>query len=198
MSLKSSPWLKAFIAFDVLLILVVLWGVGVYNSLITKEAGVEQAWAQVEVQYQRRADLIPNLVETVSGAANFEQSVLVGVTEARTAWQNTASDPSATLEDQIAASNAFDSALSRLLVTVEAYPTLTATEGFQSLQVQLEGTENRIAVARSDFNEVVTDYNVTVRRFPTNFFANLFGFDEQSTFEAEAGSEVAPDVNFDF
>ncbi|MEK7145841.1 MAG: LemA family protein [Patescibacteria group bacterium] len=181
-----------------IVVLIAIWGVSTYNGLITSEGVVDSAWAQVETQYQRRADLVPQLVATTQGAADFEQSTLTAVTEARTQWQDTANDPNASLEQQIAASNSFDSALSRLLVTVEAYPTLTATENFQTLQSQLEGTENRISVARMDFNDAAKNYNVKVRRVPTNIIASIFGFETKPFFEAAEGSEDAPTVEFDF
>lgn len=194
-NLKNTPkwiWLLG------VLLIIVLWLVSAYNSVITLQADVETAWAQVEVQYQRRADLIPQLVGTVEGAADFEKSTLTAVTEARTNWLNTSQDPNASFADQIAASNSFDSALSRLLVTVESYPTLTATDSFKTLQSQLEGTENRIAVSRKDFNEVAKVYNIKIRRVPMNFFASMFGFEEFPFFESTEGSEVAPTVEFDF
>lgn len=174
------------------------WLMNSYNGMVESEANVQQYWAQVETEYQRRADLIPALVSTVQGAADFEQSTLVGVTEARTKWMETSEDPNASLEDQMAATQAFDSALSRLLVTVEAYPTLTATEGFQTFQSQLEGTENRVAVSRIDFNEAATSYNVLVKRFPGKLVAMLFGFEVSPLFESDEGSEDAPEVDFDF
>lgn len=175
-----------------------LWLMGVYNGLVSAQGNVDNAWAQVEVQYQRRADLIPQLVSTVEGAADFESSTLQEVTEARTNWLNVSQDADASINDQVAASNQFDSALSRLLVTVESYPTLTATEGFIALQSQLEGTENRVAVARKDFNDAATTYNVKIRRFPTNIIAGMFGFEKYNLFESAAGSENAPEVDFDF
>ncbi|MDG1949603.1 MAG: LemA family protein [bacterium] len=176
----------------------VMWGVGVYNGLIELRTVNDNAWANVETQYQRRADLIPQLIATVQGAADFEESVLTEVTEARTAWQDTASDASATIDDQMAASSAFDSALSRLLVTVESYPALTATEGFITMQSQLEGTENRIAVSRKDYNDTIQPYNAKVQKVPEVFIANFFGFDQYPYFESDEGSENAPTVEFDF
>lgn len=196
--MATSKRIPTWIWIAGVILLLVIWGMSVYNGLISKEGGVQKAWAQVEVEYQRRADLVPQLVATVEGAAEFEQSTLLEVTEARTNWLNTAQDPDASLEEQIAVSNAFDSALSRLLVTVEAYPTLTATENFQTLQSQLEGTENRISVSREDFNTTAADYNITVRRVPTVIFARLFGFEEFPLFEADEGSEEAPSVDFNF
>lgn len=191
---KVPGWL---IAVGVVLVLG-FWLMSSYNGLISAEGEVQKTWAQVETEYQRRADLIPSLVETVQGAADFEQSTLVEVTEARTKWMETNEDPNASVEDQIASSQAFDSALSRLLVTVESYPTLTATEGFQTFQAQLEGTENRITVARMDYNNMAGDYNIKIRRFPTKLLASMFGFEESPLFESEEGAESAPDVDFSF
>ncbi len=194
-SLKKIPtW--AWVAG--VLVILALWMVSVYNGLVVKEGSVQSTWAEVEVQYQRRSDLVPQLVATVEGAADFEQSTLTAVTEARTNWLTTSSDPNASFEDQIAASGTFDSAFSRLLVSVEAYPDLTATENFQTLQAQLEGTENRVAVARMDFNNAATTYNVTVRKVPTRLVAGLFGFEPYPLFEGVEGSEDAPTVEFDF
>ena len=174
-----------------------LWVGSSYNHLITLNEGVNTSWADVQTQYQRRADLIPNLVSTVQGAANFEQSTLVGVTEARTNWLNVSQDTEASLNDQVAAAQEFDSAFSRLLVSVEAYPTLTATQSFRDLQIQLEGTENRISVARQDFNGTAKDYNIVVQRFPGLLVAKLFNFEKRDLFSATPGSEVAPSVNFE-
>jgi LemA protein len=173
-------------------VLLVLWVWSGYNGLVTSKGQVEGQWAQVETQYQRRADLVPNLVSTVKGAANFEQETLTAVTNARTQWLN-----AGTRGEQINAAQGFDSALSRLLVSVEAYPELQATQAFRDLMTQLEGTENRIAVARKDFNEAVQTYNVKVRRFPTNVLAGMFGFDAEAFFDAAPGSENAPSVNFE-
>lgn len=192
---KKKKFPGYLIIFAILLGLA-LWTGTQYNRLVVLEEDNDLAWANVETQYQRRADLVPNLVATVQGAADFEQDTFVEVTQARTQWQNVSSDPNASVNEQIAAANGFDSALSRLLVTVEAYPALTATEGFRDLQVQLEGTENRIAVARKDFNESVNTYNKGVRRFPMALFAKAFGFESRDAFEAAEGSETAPVVNF--
>lgn len=193
--MKSIPKWGWFLA---VVVIVALWVVGVYNSLITMRTGIDNTWAQVEVQYQRRADLIPQLVSTVQGAADFEKSTLTAVTEARTQWLNAKNDPNATVNTQMQAANNFDSALSRLLVSVEAYPQLTATDTFKTLQDQLEGTENRIAVARKDFNDSVTPFNVKIQKFPSNLVASVFGFEKYPFFEAAQGSEKAPQVNFDF
>ncbi len=195
--MKSMPtWVRKALPFAVLGVLV-LWLMGAYNGFVSKEVGVEKAWSDIETQYQRRADLVPQLVATVQGAANFEKSTFTAVTEARTAWLNSQSDVNATPEQQIAAANQFDSALSRLLVSVEAYPELKATANFQTLQAQLEGTENRIAVARKDYNEVTADFNSSIRQIPGSLIAAIFGFDKKPLFEATAGAETAPVVDFE-
>jgi LemA protein len=177
------------------LVLLGLWLFSSYNTLVTQRENVDTSWAQVETQYQRRADLIPNLVSTVKGASNFEQDTLTQVTAARSNWATAAASNDRTQE--IAAAQSFDSALSRLLVTVEAYPQLQATQAFKDLMVQLEGTENRVNVARIDYNNVVRDYNLAVKRIPGNIVAGLFGFDAETPFESAPGSENAPTVNFE-
>lgn len=197
---KSNSTFKAPSWAIALLVVLVIggWVAGQYNTLVNLDVDVENAWADVETQYQRRADLVPQLVETVSGAAEFEQSTFTEVTEARTNWLNTQADDSASLQDQFAAASSFDSAFSRLLVTVESYPNLTAGENFLVLQSELEGTENRVAIAREDFNEVASVYNKGVRRFPMMLFAKMFGFEQSPLFEAAEGAEAAPTVEFDF
>ena len=178
----------------IIVALLILWLIVSYNGLVGSKAAVDARWADVQSQYQRRVDLVPNLVATVKGAAKFEQETFQEVTAARSAWAAAAS-----VNDrgqQIQAANTFDSALSRLLVTVEAYPQLKATQAFQDLMTQLEGTENRIAVARRDFNGAVQSYNVRVQRFPSAMVARLFGFSAEKFFEAQAGSDRAPSVNF--
>jgi LemA protein len=183
-----------------LAVIIGIWLVSSYNGLVSQRAGVDGAWAQVETQYQRRFDLIPNLVETVKGAANFEQSTLQGVTEARTKWMQApeqSTDPQVQRAERIAAAEAFDSALSRLLVTVEAYPQLQSVQAFRDLMTQLEGTENRIATARHDFNEQVQMYNVRVKRFPGMVAAKLFGFESEAFFDAAPGTEIAPTIDFE-
>lgn len=187
--MKRSPWLFGAIAVVVLL---ALWTLSGYNSLVTERQNVDTAWSNVETVYQRRFDLIPNLVNTVKGAAGFEQDTLTAVTEARTQWQNAGSR-----EDSVEAANEFDGALSRLLVTVEAYPQLQATQAFRDLMTQLEGTENRISTERRDYNEAVRTYNLAVKRFPGAILAGVFGFDAEPGFEATEGSETAPSVDFD-
>src|ERR1700693_2794190 len=177
---------------------------GSYNRLVRLQQAVDQSWAQVQNVYQRRADLIPNLVNTVSGAANFEKSTLVEVTNARASVGRVQLDPNkapsdaAQLEQFQAAQGQLSNALSRLLVVVERYPELKANQNFLSLQAQLEGTENRISVERGNFNKAVQDYNVAVRRFPTNMIAGMFGFQSRPSFTAQTGAEKAPTVNLNF
>jgi LemA protein len=172
---------------------------GVYNRLVTLNEAVDSAWAQVENVYQRRADLIPNLVATVKGAADFEQETLQNVTEARSKVGRVSFDEAPSPEQMAefqAQQDALSSALSRLLVVVERYPELKATQAFRDLQVQLEGTENRIAVERRRYNEVAQEYNTTRRRFPAVMFAGLLGFEEKAYFEAQPGAEEPPKVEF--
>ena len=174
------------------------WMVGQYNSLVSGRAGVDAAWSNVEVQYQRRSDIVPQLVAVVEGAANFEKGTLTAVVEARSKATQVKVDPTnaASLAEFTAAQGELGGALSRLLVTVEAYPTLTATQGFRDLQSQLEGTENRIAVARGDYNGVANTWNIRVSRIPTVFIARLLGFDRAALFDATTGAENAPKVEF--
>ncbi|MDE2995897.1 MAG: LemA family protein [Bacteroidota bacterium] len=177
-------------------------GVGSYNGLVTADEAVTRSWADVETQYQRRADLIPNLVNTVRGAADFEQETLTAVTEARaraTSINLSADDLNdpAQMEAFMAAQQSLSGALGRLLVVSENYPDLRATEAFRDLQVQLEGTENRINVARRDYNDAVAAYNGKVRRFPGSIIASMTGFDTKTPFEAAKGAEDAPTVSFD-
>ncbi|MCJ7441805.1 MAG: LemA family protein, partial [Thermoanaerobaculaceae bacterium] len=172
---------------------------GSYNRLVTLEETVKSAWSQVENVYQRRADLVPNLVETVKGAASFEKDTFTAVTEARAkVGQVTFGKvPDAQQMQQFqGAQDGLSSALSRLLVVVEKYPELKATQAFRDLQVQLEGTENRIAVERRRFNEAAQAFNTTRRRFPTMIVASLFGFAEKPYFQSAPGSDKAPQVKF--
>src|ERR1700719_2009790 len=177
---------------------------GSYNRLVTLDQEVNKRWGDVQTVYQRRADLIPNLVNTVAGAANFEKSTLTEVTNARASVGRVQLDPAkaptdaAQLQQFQEAQGQLSNALSRLLVVSENYPQLTATENFRGLQAQLDGTENRISVERNKFNIVVQDYNTAVRRFPTNTIAGMFGFSTRPFFEAQQGAEKAPTVNFNF
>jgi LemA protein len=187
----------------IVLILVIIAG-GSYNRLVKLSQGVDASWAQVQNVYQRRADLIPNLVATVSGAANFEKSTLTEITEARASVGQVKLDPNAAPTDaaQLAAfdraQSQLGSALSRLLVVVEKYPDLKATTNFRDLQAQLEGTENRISVERRDFNLAVQKYNTAVKSFPEVFYAGALGFSAKPYFAAAAGAETPPKVEFDF
>lgn len=171
-----------------------------YNTMTEKEEAVNKAWSNVENQYQRRSDLIPNLVNTVKGYAQHEQSTLTAVMEARSkATQITVNAEELTpekLKEYQAAQGQVTSALGKLLAITEAYPDLKANENFKELQAQLEGTENRISVERRNFNEVVGNYNTYIRKFPQNIIASIFGFEKRAYFEAEAGSEKAPKVEF--
>lgn len=182
-------------------VLFVMWGIGAYNNLVTLNESVTQSWSQVENQYQRRADLIPNLVNTVKGVADFERGVLTDVTEARArvgqfnVTPEVLNDPQAFQKFQQLQGD-LSSALSRLLVTVENYPNLKANENFLQLQAQLEGTENRISVERRKFNETVQSYNTTIKRFPNSIFAGIFGFSEKEYFRSAPGAETPPEVKF--
>ena len=176
------------------------WVRGVYNSMVTQDESVKTAWSQVENQYQRRLDLIPNLVNTVKGYASHERATLEGVINARANATKTTIDPTNLNEETMkqfqAAQGELSSALSRLMVVVERYPDLKANQNFMELQAQLEGTENRISVERKRFNEVAQNDNTNIRRFPTNILAGMFGFQPKAYFAAESGAEKAPTVEF--
>lgn len=194
LSKKAIIW----IAIGVSAVALIAWVAGSYNRLVTARENVNTKWSSVESDYQRRSDLVPNLVSTVKGAANFEQSTLTAVTEARAKATQTSVnlDNPSTLQAFSANQGELSGALSRLLVSVEAYPQLTATQNFKDLQAQLEGTENRIAVSRKDYSAAAKDYNVLRSRFPTVLIAGLFGFKERAYFEAETGASTAPTVDF--
>lgn len=181
-------------------IIMISWISGMYNGLVNREEGTKQAWAQVQNVYQRRSDLIPNLVETVKGYANFEKSTLTDVVNARAKATQVTVDPTKLTPAQIqnfqGAQNGLTSSLGRLMVVIEKYPDLKANQNFLDLQAQLEGTENRITVERKKFNEVVMDYNTAVRRFPRNIFAGMFGFQQKGYFQAEEGAAKAPKIKF--
>jgi LemA protein len=191
----------------ILIVILVIAGFalgGSYNKIVKLDQNVNEKWAQVQNVYQRRADLIPNLVSTVSGAANFEKSTLIAVTQARASVGQVKLDPNkaptdaAQLQQFQQAQGQLSNALSRLLLVSEQYPELKANQNFLSLQSQLEGTENRISVERGNFNEAVKDYNTAVRSFPTVFFAGMLGFSPRPFFNAQPEAEKAPKVNFDF
>ena len=183
--------------------LIFLWGVSVNNRLVTNEENVAKAWSQVENVYKRRMDLIPKLVNTVKGAANYEKGVLTEVTNARAGVQQTQVDPSQLTEEQVRAYQKAQDNLSKALantikVTVERYPELTATQGFRDLQTQLEGTENRITVQRGKFNEAVQAYNTKLRRFPASLIAGMLGFEKKGYFTAPEEASEPVNVEFDF
>lgn len=200
--MKKGCLLSIIIAafFGLILLGVVLWGSRVYNQMVTFQEGVTSQWGNVETQYQRRADLIPNFVETVKGAAAFEQETLTQVIEARAKATQVTLDPTKMTAENMqqfqAAQGELSSALSRLMVVVEKYPELKATQNFRDLQVELEGTENRISVERRKFNEVALIFNTYIKRFPQNLLAGMFGFTARPYFESMQGAEKAPTVKF--
>ncbi|MFV8280207.1 LemA family protein [Christiangramia marina] len=196
-----KKWLPIAI---IVILVIVVWQVtaGFNNTAVTKEENAKLAWSNVESSYQRRNDLIGNLVKTVEGAADFERGTLKDVIEARSKATSVNVDAenlsAAQIEQFQQAQQGVTSALSRLLVTVERYPDLKANQNFLQLQSQLEGTENRINVARDRYNAAVTDFNTYIRTFPNTLFAGMFGFEKMERFQADAGAENAPDVEFDF
>ncbi|WP_422018946.1 LemA family protein [Robiginitalea biformata] len=199
-----KKWLIPLIIVVLVVFGVYRWAVSFNNTAVTYEANAETAWSNVESSYQRRNDLIGNLVKTVQGAADFERETLQEVIEARSRATSTTIDANNLSAAQLAeaefqqAQSGLSSALSRLLVTVERYPELRANQNFLELQSQLEGTENRINVARDRYNEAVNTYDIHIKKFPNTILAGWFGFEEMPRYTADAGSEVAPDVNFDF
>lgn len=198
--MKNKKTLIVVIIVAVVVIALFSWVKGMYNGMIDKEESVSSQWAQVENVYQRRTDLIPNLVATVKGYAEHEQQVLTDVVAARSKATSVNLNADNMTEENLkafqAAQDQLSGALSRLLVTVEKYPDLKANQNFMELQAQLEGTENRISVERQKFNDAVKNFNKTIRKFPANIFANMFGFEKKAYFEAVAGAEVAPKVEF--
>lgn len=192
--------MKTGIIVIIVLVLLGFFGCNKYNGLVKKDEVVQKAWGNVETQYQRRADLVDNLVNTVKGSANFEQETLTQVIEARSKASSVQINAGDLTPDKIAqfqqAQGELSGALSRLLVTVEKYPELRTTEQFQTLMAQLEGTENRIAVSRNDFNTAVNDFNSSVRTFPNNLIAGIGGFQAKGYFKAAEGSDKAPKVDF--
>jgi LemA protein len=197
--MKKKSLVTILIIVAVVLV-IYLWFKSGYNAMVEKQETVSAQWAQVENVYQRRADLIPNLVATVKGYAQHEQGTLTAVIEARAKATSVTIDPTNLDPDDIAqfqaAQDQLSGALSRLLVSVEAYPELKANENFMALQAQLEGTENRITVERQKFNEKAMDYNQYIRKFPRNIIASMFGFEKVGYFKAQAGAETAPKVEF--
>ena len=191
---------KGLIITIVVIVLVALWGISSYNGLVSMDENVSNQWANVETQYQRRSDLIPNLVNTVKGYAKHESETLESVMQARSQATQVKIDPSNCTPQQLAAyqkaQGDVTTALGKLLAITENYPDLKANQNFLELQSQLEGTENRINVARKDFNDTAKEYNTSLRRFPRNIIASMFGFEKRNYFEAEAGAEKAPKVEF--
>ncbi|MDA3821050.1 MAG: LemA family protein [Bacteroidales bacterium] len=191
---------QTLIIIAVVVVLAIIWGVRMFNGLVTKEEAVDAQWANVETSYQRRADLIPNLVSTVKGYADFEKETLTAVIEARAKATSVTIDPSNITPQNMAqfqgAQDELSGALSRLLVTIERYPDLKANQNFLELQSQLEGTENRISVERRKFNELAKDFNATIRRIPRNMIANIAGMEKRGYFESAQGAETAPVVAF--
>ncbi len=194
---------KGWIILIVVVILFLIFGMSGcngYNNLVNYKTDVENAWSNVENQYQRRADLIPNLVNTVKGAANFEKSTLKDVIQARASATQVKVDPSKLSPEAIQkfqeSQGQLSQALGRLMVVSERYPKLQTTENFKGLQAQLEGTENRITVARRDFNNAVSTYNKAIKKFPAVLYAGMFGFDKKGFFQADKGAEKAPTVDF--
>jgi LemA protein len=180
---------KILIGIAIIIILIAAYGWLTYNRLITTRENVDNQWAQVETQYQRRFDLIPNLVESVKGVMKQEQTVFNAIAEARTKYSG-----AATINDKATAATQVESALGRLLVIMENYPQLKSAENVQTLMAQLEGTENRVSVERKRFNDMVRDYNLMTKRFPSSLIAGMFGFTERAYFEAAQGAENAPKV----
>ena len=182
------------------LVIIFLWGMGGYNNMVSQEEGVTSAWSQVENVYQRRADLIPNLVATVKGYAAHEQETLEGVVNARAKATQTTIDPANMTPEAMAqfqaAQGDLSTALGKLMVVVERYPDLKANQNFLELQAQLEGTENRITVERQKFNDAAKSFNTLIRKFPKNIIAGMFGFERKEYFEAKEGAEEAPKVEF--
>jgi len=195
----SKGWI-ILIVVVVILFLLFSWGTGIYNKLVSQEEGVGKAWANVENVYQRRLDLIPNLVNTVKGVANFEQSTLTAVVEARAKATSVQINPKNLDEGSLQkfqdAQNGVSAALGRLMVVMEQYPQLKATQNFSELQAQLEGTENRISVERMKFNETAQAYNTYLRSFPANILSGMFGFQKKAYFTADKGAEKSPQVQF--
>lgn len=193
-------WIIVGVIVALVVLGIVSWGTKAYNQMVTLQEGVTSQWGNVETQYQRRADLIPNFVNTVKGAAAFEQETLTKVIEARAKATQVTIDPTKMTAENLqqfqAAQSELSSALSRLMVVVEQYPELKATQNYRDLQVELEGTENRISVERRKFNEVALSLNTYIKKFPQNIFAGMFGFTAKPYFESMEGADKAPEVKF--
>ncbi|MDD2361975.1 MAG: LemA family protein [Oscillospiraceae bacterium] len=174
-----------------LILIILIWGIASYNGIVTAETTVEEKASTIQVDLQRRADLVPNLVETVKGYATHEEKIFTELADARARLGG-----AKTIEEQEAANNELSGALSRLMVIVENYPDLKASKNFENLQVQLEGTENRIKISRTDYNKAVKDYNLRLRRFPSSIIAGIFGFEKADMFEGQEGIDTVPQVNF--
>lgn len=199
-NVSKTPKINTWWIVAGIVLLLALWLVGSYNSLVSSRETVRAAVANVEAQYQRRSDLIPNLVKTVEGSKDFEKDTLTQVVEARAKATQTQINPddlsAESLQQYQNAQGELSQALGRLLVSVEAYPDIKSTQNFKDLQTQLEGTENRIAVARQDYNETARSYNTKIQRFPASVTAGLFGFDDFAYFQSQSGADKAPEVNF--
>ena len=188
--LSNKLWLWIGIPVAIIL-LAIFWYIGTYNSLIRMNEQVNNKWAQVETQYQRRVDLIPNLVSTVKGAANFEQSTLTEITKLRSQWQT-----ASTIDAKVATANQIETALSKLLLVAENYPQLKATQNYLALQDELANTENKVAVERGRYNDAVRDFNARIKTFPASIVARNLGYADKTYFNAKPGAENAPEVKF--
>lgn len=192
---------KSYLIYGAIAVILFFWAKGMYNGLVEQEEAVETAWSDVEVQYQRRMDVIPNLVSAAKAGAAHEIKAIEAVTNARAAMGSAKIEPEDLNEETLAEfekkQGALSSAIGRLMMVVENYPQLTATEGFKDVRVALEGTENRIATARRNFNEVAKSYNTNIRRFPNTIFASIFGFDKKPYFRSAEGADQAVKVDFD-
>lgn len=194
MAKKEKSKMKSWITIGIIAAIILAmagWIIGGYNTLVTQDNNVGEKWGNVESQYQRRVDLIPNLVSTVKGYAAHEDKLFTEITELRSRWQG-----ATTVDDKMNAANGLEGAIGRLMVVVENYPDLKASENFLSLQDELAGTENRVAVARQDYNGAVKKYNDAVRKVPTNIIASIFSFEQKESFKAAEGAEKAPEVTF--
>jgi LemA protein len=193
-------WIIVGVFLAIVVLGIISWGTKAYNSMVTQQEAVTSQWGNVQTQYQRRADLIPNFVNTVKGAANFEQETLTKVIEARAKATQVTIDPTKMTAENMkqfqAAQGELSSALSRLMAVVEQYPELKATQNYRDLQVELEGTENRISTERRKFNEIAQTFNAYIKRFPQNMIAGMFGFSARPYFESMEGADKAPVVKF--